>query len=242
MPFTVSHVAFVLPLFRSRCLDPVGLAIGSMTPDFGYFIEAFPVAASIHGWPGCTTVGLPLAAAVWIVGRTFAPVLCHPLPEPCRSRLGNAWRRPLSIRGWLWLPLSFWIGILSHNAADFFTHSTGWMAQRIPGLMPPSALPRFLQHSGSLLGLLVLALALRKIHHGPMELEDRWRLRLLVILAACSGSLALAMLSWDWAQPVDPAKIRPLAFTWVVRVMAYFSCGYLALAVLGWGRNRSRTS
>ena len=61
MPFTLSHPLAVVPL-RRWCparLNFAALVIGSMSPDFGYFIGQFDAAAFAHTIPGLFTVCLP---------------------------------------------------------------------------------------------------------------------------------------------------------------------------------------
>src|SRR5882672_6336607 len=64
MPFTLAHPAAVLPLRRWPRLDFVALVIGSMTPDFGYYLLLPDMRLETHSFAGsletCLPVGLLL--------------------------------------------------------------------------------------------------------------------------------------------------------------------------------------
>jgi hypothetical protein len=65
MPYTLSHVAAVLPLAlllaRLRILS--AMVIGSMVPDFGYILPIHPLRAVTHSAVSLVTFSLPLG--VW---------------------------------------------------------------------------------------------------------------------------------------------------------------------------------
>lgn len=238
MPFTVSHVAFVLPLFRGKRFDPVALAIGSMAPDFGYFVGRFGLAAESHGLAGSVSVALPVAFGAWCFCRGFAPMLSDPLPGPFRTALLRVLRRPLGPADLILVPLSLLIGIWSHNSIDSFTHSTGWAARRIPGLMPPSPLPGVLQHAGSAVGLLVIATMLLRKGKETGEAPDFRRWASLCLLMALALALALAAVWLEHSGPPDGESLRPFVFTWVVRSVSFLVIGYLSVgaAAVWWKR------
>lgn len=52
MPFTLAHPAAVLPFWRSRLHFPA-LLLGSVAPDFGYFLAGRPVSGAGHTLWGC---------------------------------------------------------------------------------------------------------------------------------------------------------------------------------------------
>ncbi|WP_343226868.1 DUF4184 family protein [Luteolibacter flavescens] len=58
VPFILSHPAAVLPFLRWRRFDPLALVVGSMAPDFGYFLHRFALAGEDH------MVGVAAALAV----------------------------------------------------------------------------------------------------------------------------------------------------------------------------------
>jgi hypothetical protein len=63
MPFTFSHPAAVLPLkyLPKKWFSVTGLVVGSLTPDFEYFIRMRIYSSLSHTWTGLFFFDLPLA-------------------------------------------------------------------------------------------------------------------------------------------------------------------------------------
>jgi uncharacterized protein DUF4184 len=87
MPWTFAHPATVLPL-RRLCpvyLSFAGHAIGSMTPDLGYYIHLSGLAHLAHTFAGsilvCLPTGLALFAALYLLRKPFWFIL----PQPHRA-------------------------------------------------------------------------------------------------------------------------------------------------------------
>ncbi len=243
MPFTISHTVAVIPLFRLRRLDPLALVIGSMAPDFGYFLNLFPMAGTAHSLVGSFTTALPLALLVWCLCRSFADFLMRPLPGRLRSVAGSLLeRRPWTCWTPLWIIASFLLGIWSHNLLDAFTHKTGWAVQRLPLLHDPWPLYHILQQLGSVIGLLILAaIYWRRRGHSsspPLHRDPR----LLTLLGIALLGLLIAILpAWNFAERFHGyAFVRAFRYRWIVHIMAFASCGYLILAL--WLRLRMRRS
>ena len=135
MPYTLSHPLAVVPL-RRWCPERrsfAALVVGSMSPDFGYFVNQFPAAAFAHSLPGtfliCVPTGLAVLGFFYLVRRP----LCFVLPEPHRdalTRLAMAHRR-LSIRELVVAAISVLLGAWTHTIWDSFTHSYGWPVHQI---------------------------------------------------------------------------------------------------------------
>lgn len=136
MPFTIAHPIAAAPiwLLSKRKLDLLVLAIGTMIPDFQYFIALKPVRAIGHSLPGVFIEGVPCSLVLLLV---FHYVLKYPLLALAPS--GVAARLP-PIRRFSVFPLSqlfiiiasIAIGGISHIVWDDFTHSTGWFVVRFP--------------------------------------------------------------------------------------------------------------
>ena len=167
MPFTGSHPAAVLPLFRLGL--PSALVIGSMAPDLPYYLP-IPVHSELtHSATGIVGVDLLfglLSFAIWRLlveplAIAVAPVgLRRRLPEPPPPR---SWRwQPGDLRRGLVLVFSLLAGATTHVLWDEFTHvgrfgyrHLSWLAD----LHGPLAGYRWAQYGSGVFGLLVLGLA-----------------------------------------------------------------------------------
>ena len=139
MPYTISHVAAVLPfsrwLARWRMLSAT--IIGSMVPDIGYILPEQPDRGVSHSALSLVTFSLPLGlACFWIFqGLMKRPLLCL-LPDQAYMR----WRdcgapAPLgSVRQWLLAACGVLFGAVTHLAWDGFTHEGARGMRMMPEL------------------------------------------------------------------------------------------------------------
>ncbi|GAB2455061.1 hypothetical protein GCM10011375_02760 [Hymenobacter qilianensis] len=165
MPFTLSHPAIVLPLlFRTRrWLSITGLVLGSMAPDFEYFLRLKPFGYYGHTWVGLFWFDLPMGL---LIAGLFHGVVKRPLvrslPLLLRARLGQLSEEPWPLRN-LWsgrLILGILAGSLSHIFWDAFTHNNSPVSVGIDFLnqqVGPLTLYRWLQYVFSVIGLLAMA-------------------------------------------------------------------------------------
>lgn len=209
MPWTLVHPAAVLPLRKLglRYLSFGGLAVGSVSPDIGYYIGRFDLATLAHTSLGLLILCLPTGLVLFALVRVLHRPVANMLPEPHRS----AWMslpqvpRLMSLSVVFAVAVSIVIGAMTHNAWDSFTHPAGYMVARLP-LLRESVwmlgnrsvrVYELLQHASTLFGLAVIAVAYAKwlkrvkVSAVPSALSsDRWRYALLFALAAASVILA----------------------------------------------------
>ncbi|WP_106397878.1 DUF4184 family protein [Actinocorallia populi] len=133
MPFTLSHIAAVLPL-RSRFLLPSGLVVGATVPDVPLFVPVLD-RPTTHSLLGMVTWDLGMGLVLLAV---FHLLLKRPLlalsPRFLRDRLtpvadGPSRRRALGAA----VP-SVLLGTATHVVWDAFTHLTGPAVQAFPEL------------------------------------------------------------------------------------------------------------
>lgn len=140
MPFTFCHPAIVLPLTkisRNR-ISATGLIIGSMSPDFEYFIKMRLEGLHGHTLAGLIYFDLPVTLiAAFFFHLYVRDALILNLPEVLKKRLipfvGLNWIDWVK-RYWYVLIYSALIGIFSHVFWDAFTHTNGFFVERIPTL------------------------------------------------------------------------------------------------------------
>lgn len=182
MPFTFSHPAIVLPLayLPKKWFSLTGLIIGSLTPDFEYFLRMRIKSNYSHTMDGLFWFDLPLGLLLAFVFHNLVrDSLFNNLPSFLKSRFStfksfdwNGYFR----RNWLVVIISILIGAASHIFWDSFTHNHGYFVQTIPALQNSvdflgEQIPvlKILQHSSTLLGGLVIAFAIYKMPTNKTE-------------------------------------------------------------------------
>lgn len=173
MPYTLSHVAAVLPfsrlLARLRILS--AMVIGSMVPDFGYFLPIHPPRVVTHSAVSLLTFSLPLGLlSYWIFQRWLKVPLFNLLPDPAYLR----WR-PFAVpaalsdpRQWLLAAGGVLVGAVTHLVWDGFTHEDARGMRMMPELddwqfeLHGHHLmgARLLQDGSSILGLAIVLIML----------------------------------------------------------------------------------
>jgi hypothetical protein len=176
MPFTFSHPAIVLPLtfLPRQWFSLTGLVIGSMTPDFEYFLRMRIKSNYSHTIDGLFWFDLPLGLLLtFVFHNVVRDSLFDNLPTILKSRLINFkkfdWNNYFKAH-WLVTTISILIGAASHIFWDSFTHDHGYFVQTIPALTNAvdffgRQIPvlKILQHSSTFLGGLLIAFALFKL-------------------------------------------------------------------------------
>ncbi|MFC4566012.1 DUF4184 family protein [Nocardiopsis mangrovi] len=204
MPFTVSHVAAVLPLARTPLPLPA-LAVGAVAPDLPYYLP-LPVGSdtthALWGLPADVLLG----AAVLLVARTAVRTpLAALAPGAVRERMPAVLPRPaplhLAAAG-----AALLIGAVTHIAWDSVTQLGGAGVQAWPllraGVVGPHRLFNVLMYASSAGGLAALAVwaalwvraappAPRPVAAAPRAV--RFCAVAAVALAATAGAVLLGM-------------------------------------------------
>ncbi|MEJ8802155.1 DUF4184 family protein [Pontibacter sp. H249] len=172
MPFTFSHPAAVLPLtlLPRQWYSLTGLVIGSMVPDFEYFLRMRVRSEYSHTIGGLFWFDLPLAILLAFV---FHHLVRNPLidnsPRFIISRVESYRGFDFTTyfkRKWLVVIASILVGAASHLLWDSFTHEHGFFVDAIPSLSSSILigswqLPvyKVLQHSSTVVGGFLIVLA-----------------------------------------------------------------------------------
>src|SRR5690554_131430 len=176
MPFTFSHPALVLPLayLPKKWFSMTGLIIGSIAPDFEYFIRMRIQSDYSHTISGLFWFDLPLGIILaFIFHNIVRDSFFNNLPTILKSRLVKfksfEWNEYFK-KNWLVVIISFLIGAASHIFWDSFTHHNGYFVKTIPTLTNTVAfigmqvpIYKILQHSSTIIGGLIVVFALYKI-------------------------------------------------------------------------------
>lgn len=142
------------------------LVVGSLAPDFRYFLNLAPRSHIGHSFKGIFIFCLPVGLAVlWVFQQIMKLPLISLAPKSHQQRLvplakpfpwGGARRFGLIVASLL-------LGAISHLAWDAFTHDNGLVVRNVPDMRVPleefgthRPLYNVLQHGSSLLGVAIL--------------------------------------------------------------------------------------
>jgi hypothetical protein len=200
VPFTVSHVAAVLPMVgRTDRLPAAALVIGSMAPDYPWFLTGGRTAGLSHSPVGVVTVDLAVGLLAVVVWRLLVQA---PLRDLVPRLLGERLpRSPGVLAADLpWLALGVVVGTLTHVVWDSFTHAGRWGLDLVPWLRTEHlGLPgyKWAQFGSGLLGLVVLVVwGLRRLARtvpDPEGLRSSADERRVAWVLVATGTLAGAM-------------------------------------------------
>lgn len=166
MPFTFAHPSAILPL-KSKSFNLSGLILGSMAPDFIYFILFNPSSNIGHTLLGLVLFNLPICFLLnYIFYKYIQELFIVSMPTFISRRyiylIQN--KNQLSNRkDILRFIYSCLIGMFTHIFWDAFTHKTGFFVNQIPFLkhnilISSINIPIFkiLQHGSSFIGFILI--------------------------------------------------------------------------------------
>jgi hypothetical protein len=208
MPFTISHIAAVLPLRRRCGIDLfIALAIGSMMPDLHYFL---PVLRKHWPLPSHHLISIPLFCVPvgWLLWKLWRPVWTSMRPQagPGHAVEPSAWRVLLALA----------VGSLTHLAWDGATHPSYGLGAWLPywghalfhvGHVGIS-LAHLLQYCSSIIGLGILLYVAWPNWRTP-GLGTRLPARWLLLSAAVAFVATVAMtFAFTWSADDAPGALR----------------------------------
>lgn len=205
MPFTLAHPAIVIPIKEKwpKWIDSTALILGSMSPDFEYFIRFKAQSVVGHKFSGFITLDLPLVFLVAILWHyVIKKPLILSLPNKIRCYFISLLYNKMEIRSIgaiVIFIISAMIGMFSHVLWDSFTHVNAYFVTRMPVLSQTIyifglklGVYKILQHGSTLIGLgiifIYLYLQSRKVNRvlpavHRLKQFAYWILTLLVALA-----------------------------------------------------------
>ena len=216
------------------------LVVGSLSPDFEYFVYLRPERSISHDLVGVPLMDVPLGLlALWLFDAVLKRPMAQLLPRPLRERVFPAcgpvrWPIP-AVLGWLA------VGAFSHLAWDAFTHGGGWVVGRVPALsaspLPGIRVYHLLHFVSTVVGLALLAYwswswVRRQVPvpgAADSEMPSTTRAAVaitLVGIALASGPLAAYR---DFHEPTAPRGYVLARF--LIATIAAFLAGSLAYSV-----------
>ncbi|MDP8161969.1 DUF4184 family protein [Pasteurella skyensis] len=166
MPFTFSHPAIVLPLkpIFGKWVSLTALIIGSLTPDFEYFLRMRMYSEYSHTLLGALWFNLPLGIILFIIfHRIIKKTLLENSPRFIQYRLSQFKNEDglLYLKNhWIIVSISIVIGAYSHILWDSFTHQYAFFVHyfALGQMLGHSNIPifKFLQHLSTISGALFM--------------------------------------------------------------------------------------
>jgi hypothetical protein len=187
MPLTFAHPAAILPFSRkSRYIHFSALVLGSMAPDFEYFLKGRPMGEIGHTFGGFVWFNLPLVILIYFIYHIFVhEALFNHLP----FFLQDPYTKRITSYGILKIVVfcySAIFGMVTHVIWDSFTHINGYMVLKFPEFFTYSTntygssipLYKFLQHGSTLFGLTIILVymyvrALSRRNHNEMHVSSK---------------------------------------------------------------------
>jgi hypothetical protein len=178
MPFTFSHPAVVLPFnyLSKRWISLTALVIGSITPDFEYFIRMKVASYYSHYWTGLFWFDLPLGLLLLLIyNQIVKDKLIDHLPSYFNKRLSPFKNSAIRYSGsyLIIIIVCILIGAASHIFWDSFTHPAGYFVKHIHLLSHRILVGSYaisfyniVQHLSSLTGAVIILYAIVQLPSG----------------------------------------------------------------------------
>ena len=198
---TAAHPLAVLPLRRWR-LDTTCLVIGSMSPDFEYFLRVELISTVSHTLRGLLYFCLPITL---VAALLFHRLLKWPALRvaPWRTRLAVFAERPWPVQPVWILVLSALLGAATHFLWDGITHGDGYGPRHLALLrtnVHGMLLHRVIQHTSTVVGLTILAIvlyrALRDVTPVPVPAPSLRRRLVWAVAIAIVTAVSVARVFW----------------------------------------------
>lgn len=246
MPFTFSHPAAAVPLARPLRLPMSALWVGSLSPDFIYFLQLRAEGEFGHEFWGLFFSCLPLSLVVlWLWHRVVKGPAVALLPAWAGRRAAAAAAEPFPFgpgRRLLTVSAAVLVGAATHDVWDAFTHTDGWVAEHWPLLQREIPFPYFTHMpickllqliSTGVGGLLLAWWAGRWLWRQPAAGAAPplpHRLGWLAGLLLGAAALGIGYNAWQAPPLTDYAAVR-----WVIVQSIVASCSFLWLGLLAFG-------
>lgn len=254
MPWTFAHpaAAVLVRRFGGASLPLSGLAMGSLSPDFGYYVGAFGLATHAHTLRGTLEVCVPSAFVLLLIVLRLRGFLVAPVPQPHRRAI-ECLPSPslLSTANTARMLAALWVGAMTHVGWDSFTHAGGAMVSVIAPLRHvlfevsgrTFATYNILQHVGTLFGIVVIGTAYGRWLSRTVGMASclQWRalrgfIPLVLVLLSCAAiGFASAVIR------LGPGSGWPvIVFRGIVDATIAFAAAYLLLACHAWRKRTAR--
>jgi Domain of unknown function (DUF4184) len=239
MPLTFAHPAAILPFSRkSRYIHFSALVLGSMSPDFEYFLRGQPMGDIGHTFAGFVWFNLPLVILTYFIYHTFVhEILFNHLPiclqDSYTKRIDTS-----PILKVLVFCYSALFGMITHVVWDSFTHINGYMVLKFAEIFTFTAnifglsipLYKILQHGSTLLGLTIILVymygsALSRRNHNEMHVSSKNKFVFWSSILLLTGLFVFLWYLLDYVSMMSYG-------IWVVRIIDSFLLSLLVSSLV----------
>ncbi|WP_159695826.1 DUF4184 family protein [Massilia sp. 9I] len=239
MPFTLCHPAAVLPLHAAapRLTSLSALAVGSMAPDFVYFLSLGVGGGFTHSAAGVLFYCVPAGLLVWLIYHLLlrdALLAWAPSAIAVRMAPHLDWQ-PRDLRGALIVLASLAIGAATHVSWDAFTHANTLVVRQFELLRTPLALGgmtipvfKLLQHLSTLAGALIIASWFARREPGALPRGRPGSGHRLIVFAVLTAAAVSGAAHGFWMRPAR--SVEHAMFNTVVSAMAALAAVILVLS------------
>lgn len=198
MAFTLAHPAAVINFTKKHgsYINNAGMILGTMAPDFEYFIYFKPMEVIGHSIKGFVLIDLPLVILLYLI---FYKVIKNDfilnLPKGINQHLHTLYNDKIKLTNFqefiIFLYSSF-IGMATHVVWDSFTHKNGFFVNKINGLSNTILnipIYKYLQHGSTILGFMIIIqciLKFKKVQVYNYDIDRKIKYWLQVLLASMS--------------------------------------------------------
>jgi hypothetical protein len=203
MPFTFSHPAAIFPLrlLPNKLYSITGLIVGSIIPDFEYFLRMNVRSIYSHTLWGLFYFDIPFGIAIcFLFHDVVRNDLIDHLPANLQQRFSELKTFKWNIafkQHWYVVVISILIGSISHILWDDFTHPLGYFVNKYAFLrnkvqISSYSIPVYniLQNLSSLIGGIIVLYFIGEMPRTKTQLSQKrdyyWPLTLIIIIAVMS--------------------------------------------------------
>jgi membrane-bound metal-dependent hydrolase YbcI (DUF457 family) len=218
VPFTFAHPAAAVPLLRPLARYGVlsALVIGSLAPDFCYFLPGRISRNWSHTLEGLFLFCVPAGIVAYLLlHHLLARPVTDLLPAPWRSRLRPVLAARVSPK-WLAVVVSLLVGATTHIAWDAFTHAGAPLVRLSRALRfhlvtisgYPLSVHGVLQHLSTAVGLALVAYWIWRWYRDTAERNASAPDLLTPTTRAIAVTVVLAIAATLW---VESNGLRPMS-------------------------------
>lgn len=196
MAFTLAHPAAVINFTKKNksYINNAAMILGTMAPDFEYFIHFKPMGVISHSIKGFLLINLPLVILLYLIFYKFIKNdLISNLPRRINQHLYALYNdkiKLISFKEFIIFSYSSFIGMTTHVVWDSFTHKNGFFVNKIDVLSNTILnipIYKYLQHGSTILGFMIIigyTLKLEKVEVYNYDIDEKIKYWLQVLLVS----------------------------------------------------------